>query len=125
MQVTATVTAVHDNGTATVSVARRSACGHDCAECGGCNRVVQQLSTRAENRCGAAVGDTVVLHRPSPAVLKLAALLYLMPLLLFFIGICFTVWLGAAAFVCSMALVVVYGRRVLPRQNCDAWLSRN
>ena len=65
-------------GRAEVEVTRRSACGHDCAKCGGCGGLeTQTLYVTARNHTDAGIGDRV---------LGLAALVYMLPLVLFFIG---------------------------------------
>ena len=63
---------------AEVEVTRRSACGHDCAKCGGCGGLeTQTLYVTAFNGVAAQVGDRV---------LGIAVLVYLLPVVLFFIG---------------------------------------
>ena len=68
------------NGLAEVEVTRRSACGHDCAKCGGCGGLeTQTLYVTARNHAHASVGDR-------RQVLGFAVLVYLLPLVLFFVG---------------------------------------
>ena len=83
----ATVQRLLDGQKAEIMVRRPSACGHDCASCGGCgpNSITQVIAV-ADNEAGARVGDTVRLESGSGRVLGLAALLYLVPLLLLFVG---------------------------------------
>ncbi|MFR1150462.1 MAG: SoxR reducing system RseC family protein [Butyricicoccus sp.] len=51
------------NGLAEVEVTRRSACGHDCAKCGGCGGLeTQTLYVTARNHAHASVGDRVLLE---------------------------------------------------------------
>ncbi|MFR5640426.1 MAG: SoxR reducing system RseC family protein [Butyricicoccus sp.] len=51
------------NGLAEVEVTRRSACGHDCAKCGGCGGLeTQTLYVTARNHAHASVGDRVPLE---------------------------------------------------------------
>ena len=74
-------------GRAEVEVTRRSACGHDCAKCGGCGGLeTQTLYVTARNHTDADVGDRVLIEGESGRVLGLAALVYMLPLVLFFIG---------------------------------------
>ena len=75
------------NGLAEVEVTRRSACGHDCAKCGGCGGLeTQTLYVTARNHAHASVGDRVLLEGETKQVLGFAVLVYLLPLVLFFVG---------------------------------------
>ncbi len=75
------------NGMAEIEVTRRSACGHDCAKCGGCGGLeTQVLYVTARNKAGAQPGDRVLIEGETRQVLGLAALAYLSPLVLFFVG---------------------------------------
>lgn len=72
---------------AEVQVCRSSACGHDCKSCGGCGpETMTQVTAIAENEPGARVGDTVCIESESRKVLGLAAVLYLLPIALLFVG---------------------------------------
>lgn len=83
----ATVKRLLDGGRAEVRVRRPSACGHDCKSCGGCGPdAMTQVTAVAENEAGARLGDTVRLESESRKVLGLAAVLYLMPVVLLFVG---------------------------------------
>ena len=74
-------------GRAEVEVTRRSACGHDCAKCGGCGGLeTQTLYVTARNHAHASVGDRVLLEGETKQVLGFAVLVYLLPLVLFFVG---------------------------------------
>jgi len=86
---TATVTKVLGNGRAIVEVRRQSACGHDCSKCGGgCSELVAKstVTAEAENRCCAQVGDTVQVESDSSQILGIAAVVYFVPLVTFFLG---------------------------------------
>ncbi len=75
------------NGMAEIEVTRRSACGHDCAKCGGCGGLeTQTLRVTARTRAGAAVGDRVLIEGETGRVLGLAVLVYVLPIVLFFAG---------------------------------------
>ena len=72
---------------AEIQVRRPSACGHDCKSCGGYGpESMTQVTAIAENGLGARPGDTVRVESESRTVLGLAAVLYLMPLVLLFVG---------------------------------------
>ena len=71
---------------ARVAVKRKSACSGDCHTCHGCPHPDEIVMVDADNFVGAQKGDDVILRSDTKRVLKLAALLYLMPLVLFFLG---------------------------------------
>lgn len=73
------------NGLAEVEVTRRSACGHDCAKCGGCGGLeTQTLYVTARNHAHASVGDRVLLEGENRQVLGFAPCsVYLLPLVRF------------------------------------------
>ena len=78
----ALVVAVLDDATARVQIERISACGHDCSTCDGCGLMAAPIEAIAQNPIGAKVGDTVVIESGTKRVLKLAALTYLLPIVL-------------------------------------------
>ena len=71
---------------ARVAVKRKSACSGDCHTCHGCPHPDEIVMVDADNFVGAQKGDDVILRSDTKRVLKLAAMLYLMPLVLFFLG---------------------------------------
>lgn len=72
---------------AEILVRRASACGHDCRSCGGCGPdTMTRVTVVAENEIGARPGDIVRVESESRKVLGLAAALYLVPLVLLFVG---------------------------------------
>ena len=58
----ATVEQVLDGRYAVVSVARQTACGHNCAECAGCGVTGTAVRAKAENPIGAEPGARVVVR---------------------------------------------------------------
>lgn len=83
----ATVKRLLGSDKAEVQVRRSSACGHDCKSCGGCGPdTMTQVTAVADNEPGARPGDTVRVESESRRVLGLAAALYLMPIVLLFVG---------------------------------------
>ena len=77
---------LHPDGRAEVFLVRESACSGDCHKCSGCGAQQQTLQLTAENPIGARPGETVRLHSSTAAVLKAAAVVYLLPLVLFIGG---------------------------------------
>ena len=114
---------VLDDGTAQVMVIRQSACSGDCHQCSGCGAVGQTLTLLAQNSIGACMGDEVIIRSNTAPVMKGAVVLYILPLLLFFLGYAlgaawgWGVWIGGLAFALSIAGVVVYDRRVSAKEN--------
>lgn len=112
------------DGWAEIEVQRVSACGHDCSQCGGgCAELTRSGPVRAlaRNPLDAQPGDRVVVESSSARILGYAALVYLLPLALFFAGYCIACALGAAeniailtgggCFVLSMGLAVLGDRQ--------------
>lgn len=90
MRQSAQVIQVTSNGYAQVKVRRASACAsaHNCGSCDHCSMMenAPEIVVNAANFCGAQVGDTVVVESETGKVLGAAVLLYLLPVLLFFVG---------------------------------------
>lgn len=83
----ATVKRLLEHGRAEILVCRQSACGHDCASCGGCrSENAVWVTASAENLPGAQPGDTVQVESASEQVLGMAFVLYMVPLVLLFLG---------------------------------------
>lgn len=79
-----TVTALPGgDGQVELTVRRQSACGHDCAGCGGC--AGQELVIHAGTDIPLALGDRVEVYSGG-RVLGIAALVYLGPAVLFLAG---------------------------------------
>ena len=74
------------DGRAEVFRVRESACSGDCHKCSGCGAAKQTVCFAARNSSGARVGDLVVVSSSSAHVLKAAAVLYILPLVLFLAG---------------------------------------
>ena len=86
MEQTVRVSRVLPDGSAEVMRVRESACSGDCHKCSGCGSSQQTMLFRVENPIGAKPGDWVVIEAKSSAVLKAAAMLYIVPLVLFITG---------------------------------------
>lgn len=82
----ATVTAVPESGVALVTVARQTACGHDCEKCVGCGAQAGAVTVRALCPLEVSPGDRVELYS-GRRVLAVAALVYLLPVALFPAGV--------------------------------------
>ena len=115
---------VHNDGTAAVVHIRESACSGDCHKCSGCGAAKETVLFTADNPIGAAVGDFVKVESSTAPVLKAAMVLYVLPLVLFFLGYYigyrlgnFGALVGAAGFVLGIVLVVVYDRKVMKKTD--------
>lgn len=111
------------DGTARVACLRQSACSGDCHKCSGCGAVEQTMIFTARNPIGARPGDTVTVESATGPVLKAAAVLYMLPLVLFIAGYLVGMqWnlgalIGGLAFVLSIALIIAYDRLVMQKKN--------
>ena len=115
---------VYPNGTAQVICIRESACSGDCHKCSGCGAAKEAILLTADNPIGAGIGDLVTLRSETAPVLKAAAVLYMMPLVLFFAGYALAAALhisgalcGSLAFVLSIVLIVLYDRRMAKKDK--------
>ena len=111
------------DGTAQVIHIRESACSGDCHKCSGCGAAKEAILFEAQNPIGARPGDLVTVSSETGPVLKAAAVLYMLPLVLFFLGYALGArWgigtlAGCLAFGVSIVLVVVYDRKVQAKMN--------
>lgn len=104
------------DGTATVIHVRESACSGDCHKCAGCGAAKEAVVFTADNPIGARVGDLVRVESETAPVLKAAAVLYVLPLVLFFLGYYLGNALGGGlGFALGVAIVVLYDRKVAAR----------
>lgn len=119
MQQLVRVKETYEDGTAMVVHVRQSACSGDCHKCSGCGAAQETILLKAQNPIGAQRGDLVTLESATGPVLKAAAVLYLIPMVLFFLGYLVgdTLWkmgalLGCLGFVAGIVLAVVYDRKL-------------
>ena len=115
---------VYDNGTAQVYRIRESACSGDCHKCSGCGAAKETVVFTAENPIGAGPGDLVRVESETAPVLKAAAVLYVAPLVLFFLGYYlgtlpgnFGALGGGLGFVLGVAIVIAYDRLVVNKAD--------
>lgn len=115
---------VHDDGTAQVVLIRQSACSGDCHQCSGCGAAQQTVVFDAVNAINARAGELVIVKSKSGPVLAAAAVLYMLPVALFFVGYMLgeLLWTmgalaGCIAFVLGIAIAAVYDRKVAKNQK--------
>ena len=125
------VLTTNDDGTAQVILIRESACSGDCHKCSGCGAAQQTLIFGARNAIGARPGDMVVVESKSGPVLAAAAMLYMVPLVLFFLGYLLgaVLWekgalTGCLAFVLGIAGAAAYDRLVAKKKKTEYTIVR-
>lgn len=113
-----------DAQTAEVVCIRESACSGDCHKCSGCGAARETLVFQARNPIHAREGELVIVSSAGGPVLKAAAILYLLPLVLFFAGYLLgdAVWTqgvlaGGVGFLLGIAAAVLYDRMVVSRRK--------
>ena len=114
------------DGTAQVIHVRQSACSGDCHKCSGCGAAEQTVVLTARNPIAAKPGELVVIESASAPVLAAAAMLYLLPLALFFLGylIGHAVWQGGPLtggifFLLGIGIAAAYDRLVVKKRKTE------
>lgn len=107
------------DGTAQVVHIRQSACSGDCHKCSGCGAATETITLTARNPIGAGAGDVVIVRSESAPVLRGAAVLYILPLVLFLLGYVVTMsgWGGCAGFLLGICAVIAYDRLVARKEE--------
>ncbi len=111
------VLSVRPDGTAQVVHIRQSACSGDCHQCAGCGAAQETMILTAQNPIGAGPGDVVILSSESGPVLKAAAVLYMVPLVLFFAGYALGAlwelggWFGCGGFLLGLLGAWLFDRK--------------
>lgn len=115
-----------DDGTALVIHIRESACSGDCHKCSGCGAAKETVLLKTKNPIGARRGDLVKLESATGPVLKAAAVMYMIPMLLFFAGyfVGDALWqrgalIGCLSFVAAIGLAVLYDRKIGKTDKCE------
>ena len=129
MEQQAQVIRIVNETTARVAVKRKSACSGDCHTCHGCPHPDEIVMVDADNLVGAQKGDDVVVRSDTGRVLKLAAMLYLMPMVLFFLGYFLMpggegarLGVGGIAFVIGI-LICIYVSHCMKKNNREMHFS--
>lgn len=129
MEQQAQVIRIVNENIARVAVKRKSACSGDCHTCHGCPHPDEIVMVDADNLVGAQKGDDVIVRSDTGRVLKLAAMLYLMPMILFFVGYFVMpggegarIAAGVAAFVVGI-LICMYVSRSMKKNNKEMHFS--
>ena len=107
------------DGTAQVVLIRESACSGNCHKCSGCGAAKETITFIAADPIGARPGDVVTVKSDTAPVLRGAAVLYVLPLVLFLVGYLVTMsgWGGCAGFLLGIGAVIVYDRLVAKKEQ--------
>ena len=116
-----------DGKIATIAVKRESACAHSCADCAGC-MPAGLVMTDAINTIGAKAGDSVIFEESTKGILRKALMLYVVPIVLFFlaffIGMVYydlpqnmCMLLGLLGFIAGLCLAKLYDLKAKKRQE--------
>lgn len=114
---------VFGNGTAEVIHVRESACSGDCHQCSGCGAAKETVEFLVDDPIGVSPGELVTIRSESAPVLGAAAMLYVLPLVLFYVGYYVGALLGSGAlggclaFALGIGLAVVYDRTVARKKR--------
>lgn len=114
----ATVEKILPGGMAEISVPRKSACGHDCEECAGCGVSGASVRAQARNTVGAEVGQKVVVESSTKRLLGVMILVYLLPIVCFFVGYFATGALSSEGLRYAIA-IAAFLVGILPAVICD------
>lgn len=129
----ATVERILDRDHAEISVPRKSACGHDCEECAGCGVSGASVHAKARNPIGAQPGEKVVVQSDTKKMLRIVALVYITPVVLFFLGYflsmpflssLFSGVIGGVGFLAGILLAVAYDRHLRGQGGLDFTIVR-
>ncbi len=112
------------DGTVQVVHIRESACSGDCHKCSGCGAVKQEMVLTARDPLGVQPGQIVRIGTDSAPVLAAAAVLYVLPVMLFFAGyfLFHSLWQSGAAggilaFALGIGIAAAYDRLVVKKQK--------
>ncbi len=124
MEQTVRVKQLLADGTAQVLHVRQSACSGECHSCSGCGAQQQQMLLKAKNPIGAKPGDWVTVESATGPVLLAAAVLYMVPILLFVAGYLAgeLLWakgplVGILGLIIGLVLARVYDRAVAKKKT--------
>lgn len=112
-----------DSRHAEVFLQRQSACSGDCHKCSGCGAATETVRVVALNAIGAQPGDFVYVEAENRQLFAVIAVVYCVPLILFFAGYfigqalgVYPALLGGILFALGIAAAVLYDRLVAKKQ---------
>lgn len=98
----AIITKIRDDGLAEVVVERLGICGGDCSECGEC-KYEHLMKSVVQNPIGARRGQHVIIETPTKGVVKGALVIYILPLVMLFLGYLIAAALSLGESACIIA----------------------
>ena len=124
MKQIATVEKLLANGRAEIVVARQSACAHDCHDCAGCGGTPTPIHAVVDNPIHAQAGQKVVVESSTRQMFGVLALVYMVPVALFFIAYFATASLGSDALAAGISIAAFFAG-VIPAIRYDRRLKRS
>lgn len=124
MKQIATVEKLLTNGRAEIVVARQSACAHDCHECAGCGGTPTPIRAVVDNPIHAQAGQKVVVESSTRQMFGVLALVYMVPVALFFIAYFATASLGSDVLAAGISILAFFAG-VIPAIRYDRRLKRS
>lgn len=121
MRQTALVTKCLPDNMVELSVKRESACGGDCHACGGTCAFKNKMKINANNKASATVGDKVVVESSTGGIMVAVFIVYLMPIIFFFIGYVSAALMGATERMCIITSVTAFFAGVLLAVCLNHW----
>ncbi len=107
-----------EGGFAVAEIEKKSACTGDCSSCSSCGGG-KKVRVRVLNKCGAAPGETVYITLPGAKAFALAAITYILPLMIFFIASAFIKnEIAQAAVLLSSFAVTAVSANLLAKRKC-------
>ena len=103
---------------AVAEIEEKSACTGDCSSCASC-KSGKKVNVRVLNKCGAKPGETVYITLPGTKAFTLAAMTYILPLVIFFVASAFlkSEIAQAAVLLLSFAVMAVLAN-LLAKRKC-------
>ena len=124
MRQVATIERILRDGRAEIVVARQSACAHDCHECAGCGGTPAPIRAVVDNPIGAQAGQKVVVESSTRQMFGVLALVYMVPVALFFIAYFATASLGNDALSAGVSILAFFAG-ILPAIRYDRRVKRS
>lgn len=124
MKQIATVEKLMRDGRAEIVVARQSACAHDCHDCAGCGGTPTPIRAVVDNPIHAQAGQKVVVESSTRQMFGVMALVYMVPVALFFIAYFATASLGNDGIAAGVSILAFFAG-IIPAIRYDRRLKRS
>ena len=122
----AKVKKINRDKTVEIEVQRVSACGGDCSKCGGgCTELNSgPVTALAYSKIPVQAGDRVAVEGEFRQVMSIAFIVYIIPLILFFVGFALAALCGLSEGTSSLAGIVGFVVGVLFSMKYNQYLTR-